>query len=111
MTRDLSKFRERVTVQNPNKAAAGSGQLVPAWAVWIKRHAQILPKATAEGIRVGQLRSETTHVVVLPSDAEVQEIKAKDRILWGTRTLHVLGNINRDGKEIERELECRERNR
>ena len=109
--RNLSKFRERIIFQKPAKQTEASGQKVPEWEFVCIRHAQILPKAAAETIRNKQLRAETTHVVVVPSDVEVQGITPKHRILWGTRKLNIITNINRDGQEVERELEVKERMR
>lgn len=107
--RTLAKYRFRITVQTPAKTTADTGQKKPAWVPFITRYAQILPKAAAEAFRNSQLRAETTHVVVVPSDSQTRQIKPKDRILWGTRKLQILSNTNRDGMEIEREIEAKER--
>ena len=107
--RNLAKFRERIEIQKPAKKLETSGQKTPEWEFVCIRYAQILPKAAAETIRAEQLRAETTHVVVIPSDIEVQNITPNHRIKWGPRILNIVSNINRDGKEIERELEVKER--
>ena len=102
-----SLLRQSVLVQTPTVGRGTSGQPTTTWAGY-KRWSQIEPLRGEELTIAKQNNERITHRVILRRDNRTKTLKAKDRILHGTRALYVEGVTNVDERNSMLEIMCRE---
>ena len=99
------RLRHRVELQENTPTVDARGDPVPDWSTYATVWAAVEPLSGAELVRFQQVQAETTCRVVMRYNADVS---ADDKILHDSRTLQVLSVINRDDRNIELELLCKE---
>lgn len=101
-------LRETVTIQKNTPVADSHGDRVDAWTTRATVYAEVLALRGREYYLAQQVNAEVEFKVTIWYLATVS---AKDRIIWGSRTLEVIAPpIDVQGKKIWMELLCRELN-
>lgn len=99
------RLRHRVAIQVNEPARDDYGQKVDAWRTLAHRWAAVEPLAAKELLEGFQLGSEATHRVVL---RYFEPLTSEHRISHNGRQLEIMGITNRDDRNIEQYLLCKE---
>ncbi len=102
-------LRHRITAQTVSETADGHGEPVPTWTDLLTVGAKVMPLRGGERMAAQQTQAEVTHKVLVRYSATMAGLTAKDRIVWGSRTLEVLANINVGERNRELEIWVKER--
>lgn len=101
-------LRHRVTIQEYTKADNSLGEPIKTWAnisgtptVW----ASITPMSGSEFFTARQTATETTHRVVM---RYMDGLDTKMRLKFGSRYFYILSILNKDERDAELEIMCRE---
>lgn len=104
------KLRHSVDLQRATQTRDAAGDVVRAWAD-IATHvpASIEPISSRERLTADQVVGEATHRVWLRWERRLSAVRAKDRVLFGTRVFEVSGPpINREERDRSIELMVKE---
>ena len=100
------RLRHSVSLQRAVEAQDKTGQVTQAWTTLSTVWARIVPLDGIE-IRKGfATRGEETHEVTIRS---YSGLTPKDRILYGTRILHIVSVSDKDERGIEMLIRCKEK--
>ncbi len=101
------RLRERVAIQAASVTQNSSGELIESWATETTVWAQVLPGSISERFSnaAGQRASEITHTVRMRFRSD---ITPKKRLLWETRILEILGQMDPDGRTRTLAVMCKE---
>lgn len=99
------RLRHRVRIQADTPTVDARGDPIPSWTTYATVWAAVEPLEGSELVRFQQVQAETTCRVRMRHNSSVA---ATNRILHDSRTLQVLTVINRDDRNIELELLCKE---
>lgn len=102
------KLRHRLTIQtNSGTTQDASGQTTADWTEYRTVWAEIVPTAGLERWRANQMQAETTHLI---SIRHLDGVTTKMRGLFqGTRTFEFLSVLNVDERNIEMQIQAKER--
>ena len=96
-----------ISVQQNNPTPDRKGNVPDNWeAKYTDIKARIMSASANEQAKWGGVPTMLTHVIYIP-DA-TQDIKEKDRIIFGSRTFDVLGSRNIDEWDKFLTINCRE---
>lgn len=103
----IGRLRERVAIQAMSVTQNTSGELIETWATAATVWASVRPGAINErfSAAAGQRASEITHTVRIRFRTD---ITPKKRLLWETRELEILGQMDPDGKRSDLVIMCKE---
>lgn len=101
------RLRERVAIQAATVTQNTYGEEIESWATSATVWAQVLPGSVSERFQAaaGQRASEITHTVRMRFRSD---ITPKKRLLWETRTLEILGQMDPTGKRDTLVVMCKE---
>lgn len=101
---NIGKLRKRIEIQSNTATADAMGQLIPTWTTLDTRFASIEPLTGRELINAQQVNAEITHKVTLRYYAA----NSKMRVKYGTRLFEIMSVINKEERNIETQLMCKE---
>lgn len=101
------RLRERVAIQASTPSQNTAGELIESWATETTVWANVRPGSINErfSAAAGQRASEITHTVRIRFRTD---ITPKKRLLWETRILEILGQMDPDGKRSDLVIMCKE---
>lgn len=101
------RLRERVAIQAESVTQNTSGEEIPTWATETTVWASVLSGSISERFTAaaGQRAAEITHTVRMRYRTD---ITPKKRLLWETRILEVLGQMDPDGRTRDLIVMCKE---
>ncbi len=103
------KYRHRIAIQEDTGATEDAhGGLIESWGDKCDAWAEIDTGASRKYYAAKQVHSELTHLVTIRYRADLSA-SGKYRIVWGSRTLNLLGPVvDRMGMHEELEFQCAE---
>ena len=99
------KLRHRLSIQEPAKTRAGDGTVSESWLTLAVVWASVAPIRGRELIEAQRFESQVTHRVRMRYYAG---LTAQHRLLFGTRVLNIESVLNKEERNVEMELMCRE---
>lgn len=101
------RLRERVAIQASTPSQNSSGELIESWATETTVWAQVSAGSVSErfSAAAGQRASEISQTVRMRYRTD---ITPKKRLLWGSRILEILGQLDPDGRERTLIVMCKE---
>ena len=95
------RMRHFVRLQRATQTATASGGYTETWSTYKQVWCDIIPQRGMEFDQAGQMIAKLPHTVMMRYPGE--DVHPKDRILWGSRILHILSVV--DVGERSRDLE------
>ena len=105
---NAGELRHRVTIERETSVAGdyGHGGSAPTWEPVVTVWASVKPVSAHEAIRAAQPGQETGYIVKMRYTAEAT---ADRRLTWEGRALYITGVKDIDGRHVELEILCNER--
>ena len=104
---EAGKLRHRLTIQQDSGTTQdASGQTTSNWTELLTVWADIQPVSGLERWRAQQMQAETTHLI---SIRYLEAVDTKMRGLFKGRTLEFLSVLNVDERNIEMQIQAKER--
>lgn len=100
------RLRHRVRIENPVDTADSQGSATRIWNLLRVVWAALEPLTAREQLQAAQVQHGITHNVLL---RHVDGITPKSRLIFGTRTFHIVGISNTDERKKEWVLTCSEK--
>lgn len=89
-------LRHRITIQSVTETSDGMGGFTEAWATYVTAWADIKPVKGEEALEHKKLEHELVHRIWT---RYISGITTKMRIVWGTRTMRIIGLRNPDERD------------
>lgn len=102
------KYRHRVLVQKPTETQNGYGEPILSWTLYIERWAEVQGRGGSEVFAARQVQPDATHIVRMRADDKSKQITPKWRIKHRDTYLNILSIDNKDDRDRELEMVCRE---
>ena len=99
------QLREPLTLQSPTEAVSSSGHVTPTYADEADVRGELVNSKSREFFEAAAQRSEMTHLFRI---RYYSGITARWRLLWGTRTLNLVGAPIEGMRQVEMLLACKE---
>ena len=99
------QLREPLTLQSPTEAISSSGHVKPTYADEANVRGELVSSKSREYFEAAAQHSEMTHLFRI---RYYSGITARWRMLWGTRTLNLVGAPIEDMRKSEMLLACKE---
>ena len=101
------QLTERISIRQTFDKRDGAGQAVPDKDVIVAERiaAEVLGVAGGEGLRGRQVDATTTHLLTIRYRTGINELQT---VLWGERTLGIVSVLDREGRRVWLELQCKE---
>jgi SPP1 family predicted phage head-tail adaptor len=105
---EAGKLRHRLTIQQDSGTSLdASGHVTEDWTDVLTVWASVQPVAGLERWRANQMQAETTHLITI---RYLEAVTTKMRGLFqGTRELNFLSVLNVDERNIEMQIQAKER--
>lgn len=105
---EAGKLRHRITIQQDNGTTAdASGHATANWQTYATVWASVQPVQGLERWRANQMQAETTHLITI---RYLPDVTTKMRALFqGVRYLNFLSVLNVDERNIEMQIQAKER--
>lgn len=97
----IGKLRKIVDIQQPTRAADGTGEMMPTWSTFVAGlYAEIEPLSGAEKIQAQAINASTNMMVRV---RYIAGITPQMRVSYGTRTFQIVNvqNVKERGRELE----------
>lgn len=105
MTIRSGQLREPLTLQSPTEATSSSGHVTPTYADVTTVRGELVSSKSREYFEAAAQRSELTHLFRI---RYYSGVTARWRLIWGTRTLNLVGAPIEDMRRSEMLLACKE---
>lgn len=102
------KYRHRVIVQKPTETQDAIGSPEITWSLFIERWVEVQGGGGNEIFAARQTQPNATHIVRMRADDRSKQITPRYRIKHRDTFLNILSIDNKDDRDIELEMVCRE---
>jgi len=102
------KLRQSLALQSQTEVQDASGQSEQTWATYTTVWGSVEPLSGNARLTASAVDPTLTHLVRIRYSADVASLSATHRISWDSRILQIVSVMNREERNREIELLCRE---
>lgn len=105
MAKRAGDFWRPIQIQKSTVSQSGTGEISRAWTLLYTGRAAIEDVSGGEGLKGQAVDADVTHIVRMRYRTGLSPAM---RILHGDKTLEIVNILDRDGRHVELELQCKE---